>query len=80
MECQKVSHIKDKLVEMTHLNETIFAAGLASSHQGHKMKSGVYLNEDMLAQVCKHNVTRLPYEISQTCTRHCRWTSSNSSF
>ena len=60
-----VSHIKDKLIEMTHLNETIFAAGIASSHQGHKMKSGVYLNEDMLAQVCKHNVTRFPYEISR---------------
>ena len=26
-----VSHIKDKLVEMTHLNESIFAAGIASS-------------------------------------------------
>jgi 4-hydroxybutyryl-CoA dehydratase / vinylacetyl-CoA-Delta-isomerase len=60
-----VSHIKDKLVEMTHLNETIFAAGLASSYQGHKLKSGVYLNDDMLAQVCKHNVTRFPYEISR---------------
>ena len=61
----KVSHIKDKIVEMTHLNETIFAAGLASSYLGHKMKSGVYLNDDMLAQVCKHNVTRFPYEISR---------------
>ncbi len=61
----KVSHTKDKIIEMTHLNETIFAAGIASSHQGHKMKSGVYLNEDMLAQVCKHNVTRFPYEISR---------------
>jgi 4-hydroxybutyryl-CoA dehydratase/vinylacetyl-CoA-Delta-isomerase len=61
----KVSHIKDKLIEMTHLNETIFAAGIASSHQGQKMKSGVFLNDDMLAQVCKHNVTRFPYEISR---------------
>jgi 4-hydroxybutyryl-CoA dehydratase/vinylacetyl-CoA-Delta-isomerase len=61
----KVSHIKDKIIEMTHLNETIFAAGIASSHQGQKMKSGVYLNDDMLAQVCKHNVTRFPYEISR---------------
>jgi 4-hydroxybutyryl-CoA dehydratase/vinylacetyl-CoA-Delta-isomerase len=61
----KVSHIKDKLIEMTHLNESIFAAGIASSHLGHKLKSGVYLNEDMLAQVCKHNVTRFPYEISR---------------
>ena len=61
----KVSHIKDKLVEMTHLNETMFAAGIASSYQGHRLKSGVYLNDDMLAQVCKHNVTRFPYEIGR---------------
>lgn len=59
------SHIKDKLVEMTHLNESIYAAGIASSYQAHKMKSGVFLNDDMLAQVCKHNVTRLPYEIAR---------------
>ncbi len=61
----RVSHIKDKLIEMTHLNETIFAAGIASSYQAHRMKSGVYLNDDMLAQVCKHNVTRFPYEIGR---------------
>jgi len=60
-----VSHIKDKLVEMTHLNESIFAAGIASSYQAQKMKSGVWLNDDMLAQVCKHNVTRFPYEIGR---------------
>ncbi len=61
----KVSHIKDKLIEMTHLNESIYAAGVASSYQGQKMKSGVFLNDDMLAQVCKHNVTRFPYEIGR---------------
>ncbi len=60
-----VSHIKDKLIEMTHLNESIFAAGIASSYQSHKLKSGVYINDDMLAQVCKHNVTRFPYEIGR---------------
>jgi len=60
-----VSHIRDKLVEMTHLNESIFAAGIASSYQAHKMKSGVWLNDDMLANVCKHNVTRFPYEIGR---------------
>ena len=60
-----VSHIRDKLVEMTHLNESIFAAGLASSYQSHKLKSGVWLNDDMLANVCKHNVTRFPYEIGR---------------
>ena len=61
----KVSHIKDKLIEMTHLNESIYAAGVASSYQAHKMKSGVWLNDDMLANVCKHNVTRFPYEIGR---------------
>lgn len=59
------SHIKDKLVEMTHLNETIFAAGIASSYQAHKTASGNYQNDDMLANVCKHNVTRFPYEIGR---------------
>ena len=61
----KVSHIKDKLIEMTHLNESIYAAGIAASYQSHKMKSGVFLNDDMLANVCKHNVTRLPYELAR---------------
>ena len=61
----KVSHIKDKIIEMTHLNESIYAAGIASSYQSHKMKSGVFLNDDMLANVCKHNVTRLPYELAR---------------
>jgi 4-hydroxybutyryl-CoA dehydratase / vinylacetyl-CoA-Delta-isomerase len=59
------SHIKDKLVEMTHLNETIFAAGIASSYMAHKTESGNWQNDDMLANVCKHNVTRFPYEIGR---------------
>ncbi|HKX80616.1 MAG TPA: 4-hydroxyphenylacetate 3-hydroxylase N-terminal domain-containing protein [Nitrososphaera sp.] len=59
------SHIKDKLVEMTHLNETIFAAGIASSFLAHKTPSGNWQNDDMLANVCKHNVTRFPYEIGR---------------
>ena len=61
----KVSHIKDKIIEMTHLNESIYAAGISSSYQAQKMKSGVFLNDDMLANVCKHNVTRFPYEIGR---------------
>jgi 4-hydroxybutyryl-CoA dehydratase / vinylacetyl-CoA-Delta-isomerase len=59
------SHIKDKLVEMTHLNETIFAAGIASSYRSHQTPSGNWQNDDMLANVCKHNVTRFPYEIGR---------------
>ncbi len=62
---ENVSHIKDKLVEMTHLNETIYSTGIASSYQASEMKSGVYLNDDMIANVCKHHVTKMPYEIGR---------------
>lgn len=62
---ERVSHVRDKLVEMTHLNETIYGTGVAASHQGIEMKSGAYLPDEMLANVCKHHVTRFPYEIGR---------------
>lgn len=62
---ERVSHIRDKLVEMTHLNETIYGTGIAASYQGMPMKSGVYLPDEMLANVCKHHVTKLPFEIGR---------------
>jgi len=61
----KVSHIKDKLVEMTHLNETIYATGIASSYQGYATDSGAYICDSMLSNVCKHHVTKMPYEIGR---------------
>ena len=61
----KASHIKDKLVQMTHLNETMYAAGIASSHQAQPTRSGAYLNDDMLANVCKHHVTKMPFEMGR---------------
>src|SRR5690606_23427509 len=61
----KASHIRDKLVEMTHLNETIYGLGIASSHQARATASGCVINDDMLANVCKHHVTKLPYEIGR---------------
>src|SRR3546814_5529300 len=60
---EAASHIKDKLVEMTHLNETIYSSAIASSHEAKPLASGIYMNDAMLANVCKHNVTRFPYEI-----------------
>ncbi len=61
----KASHIKDKLIEMTHLNETLFSCGIACSAQGQKTASGTYLIDLLLANVCKQNVTRFPYEIAR---------------
>jgi 4-hydroxybutyryl-CoA dehydratase/vinylacetyl-CoA-Delta-isomerase len=62
---EKASHIRDKLVEMTHLNETIYSTGIASSYQSSRMDSGVYQCDDMIANVCKHHVTRTPYELAR---------------
>ena len=62
---EKASHIKDKLVEMTHLNETIYSSAIASSHEAKALPSGIFMNDAMLSNVCKHNVTRFPYEISR---------------
>ena len=62
---EKASHIRDKLVEMTHQNETIYSTGIASSYQSVRMKSGVYQCDDMIANVCKHHVTKMPYELAR---------------
>jgi 4-hydroxybutyryl-CoA dehydratase / vinylacetyl-CoA-Delta-isomerase len=62
---EAVSHIKDKLVEMTHLNETIYSSCMAGAHQSKPLPSGAYLNDEMLSNVAKHNVTRFPFEISR---------------
>ncbi|MEW8995612.1 4-hydroxyphenylacetate 3-hydroxylase family protein [Clostridium sp.] len=62
---QKASHVKDKLIEMVHLNETLYSCGIACSSQGHKTESGNYLIDLLLANVCKQNITRFPYEIAR---------------
>ena len=61
--CPKASHIKDKIIEMQHLNETLFACGIACSALGTQTEAGNYLIDLLLANVCKQNVTRFPYEI-----------------
>lgn len=61
----KASHIKDKIIEMTHLNETLYCCGLACSSEGYPTKAGNYQIDLLLANVCKQNVTRFPYEIAR---------------
>ena len=61
----KASHLKDKLIEMIHLNETLYSSGIACSAEGAPTASGTYLIDLMLANVCKQNVTRFPYEIAR---------------
>lgn len=61
----KASHIKDKIIEMCHLNETLYACGIACSSEGRKTAAGNYLIDLLLANICKQNVTRFPYEIAR---------------
>jgi 4-hydroxybutyryl-CoA dehydratase / vinylacetyl-CoA-Delta-isomerase len=60
---RKAAHIKDKLAEMVHLVETIYSCGLACSYEGWKTKAGNYQVNILLANICKLNVTRIPYEL-----------------
>jgi 4-hydroxybutyryl-CoA dehydratase/vinylacetyl-CoA-Delta-isomerase len=65
---EKASHIREKIVEMIHLNETLFACGIACSAMGGPTLAGNYQIEMLLANVCKLNVTRFPYELARLAT------------
>jgi len=62
---RRKAHVRDKLVEMVHLTETIHGVGLAASHASARHGSGIWQVDRILANVCKQNVTRLPYEIGR---------------
>eukprot|EP00811_Abedinium_folium_P015315 NODE_2427_length_2215_cov_11.255747.p1 GENE.NODE_2427_length_2215_cov_11.255747~~NODE_2427_length_2215_cov_11.255747.p1 ORF type:complete len:580 (-),score=156.54 NODE_2427_length_2215_cov_11.255747:474-2183(-) len=61
----KASHVKDKLVEISYLTENIAGTALAASYQGTATPSGNYLPDVLMANICKHNVTRFPYDIAR---------------
>lgn len=61
----KASHIKDKLVEMIHLAETMYCCSLACSYEGVKVEAGTYYVNTLLANEVKLNCTRNMYEISR---------------
>lgn len=60
---RRAAHTREKLAEMIHLVETIYACGLACAYNGWKTAAGNYQADILLANVCKHNVTRFPYEL-----------------
>jgi 4-hydroxybutyryl-CoA dehydratase/vinylacetyl-CoA-Delta-isomerase len=61
----RASHVKDKLAEMVHLNESLHAAAIASASKGFRTPSGAYAVDGLLANVCKLSVTRFPFEIAR---------------
>jgi len=61
----KASHIRDKVVEMVHLNETLYCGSIACSAEGAPTASGAYFVDPLLANTVKQNVTRYIYEIAR---------------
>lgn len=61
----KAGHIKEKINEMIHMAETLYACSIACSAEGRQTSSGAYFVDPLLANVGKHNVTRLIYDIDR---------------
>ena len=59
------SHVRDKVTEMIHLSETLYSSSIACSAEGCPTPSGAYMVDTMLANVCKHNVTRFHFEVAR---------------
>lgn len=59
------SHVRDKITEMVHLNETLYAGSLACSYEGKPTASGSYFVDPLLANITKLNVTRFIYEVAR---------------
>ncbi|MBC8247985.1 MAG: 4-hydroxybutyryl-CoA dehydratase, partial [Deltaproteobacteria bacterium] len=59
------SHVKDKVTEMIHLNETLYSSSIACSAEGWPTPSGAFMVDTMLANVCKQNVTRFHFEVAR---------------
>ena len=61
----KASHIREKLAEMMHLAETIYAGSVACSAMGSRTASGAYYPDPVLANCTKLNVSRNIYQIAR---------------
>lgn len=59
------SHIKDKIIEMIHLAETMYNCSIACSSEGARTAAGNYYVNTLLANTVKLNCTRYMYEISR---------------
>ncbi len=58
-------HIRDRILEMIHLNETMICCSLTCAYEGQKQPSGTYYVNTLWANVSKLNVTRFPYELAR---------------
>ena len=61
----KAPHVRDKILDMIQLNETMMCCSLACAYEGHREPSGTYFVDILRANVSKLNATGFPYEIAK---------------
>ena len=57
--------VKDKLTEIVHLVETVYAGAVGSSAMGRQLPAGNWLVDPLLANTVKQNVTRFLYQVGR---------------
>ncbi|MBW2146523.1 MAG: 4-hydroxybutyryl-CoA dehydratase [Deltaproteobacteria bacterium] len=67
----RASIVRDKIIEMCHLSETMYQGSIACSAQGENTPSGVCVMNKLLSYITKLNVTRFPYEIARIAQDIC---------
>ncbi len=60
---ERTPAVREKMIEMVHLTETIHGLGLAASHKSTRHAAGLWRVDALLANVCTQTVSRLPYEV-----------------
>jgi len=61
----KASHIREKLVDMIYMAETLYCCSIACSCQGYALPAGNAMADPLLANITKLNVTKNVYEIAR---------------
>lgn len=59
------SHVRDKIIDMIQLSETMISCSLACAYEGHREPSGTYFVNTLLENVSNLNVTRFPHELAR---------------
>ncbi|HEY6881267.1 MAG TPA: 4-hydroxyphenylacetate 3-hydroxylase N-terminal domain-containing protein [Polyangiales bacterium] len=62
---EKNAVVKDKLIEMIHMNETTYASAIGASAMGTKLPCGSFMVDPMMANTVKQNITRNVYQIGR---------------
>jgi len=59
------SIVRDKLVEMVHMNESTYASAIGSAAMGYRLPCGSYMVDPLMANATKQNITRHIYLIAR---------------